>query len=111
MIEYVFFLDLKDDQAIIEEYDLWHQKVWPEVESQILSAGILDCKIYRYHNRLVLIVQSEYPVDWERKTLNDSLHVPTLEWEELMWKFQQALPGSLPGQKWMMAEQIYKLRK
>jgi L-rhamnose mutarotase len=43
--------------------------------------------------------------------LSDSLHVPTLEWEELMWNFQQSIPGSLPGQKWMMAQQIYKLRK
>lgn len=111
MIEYVFFLDLKDNQASIEQYDQWHKNVWPEVESQILNAGIFDCKIYRFNNRLVLIVQSEHPVDWELKSRNDSLHRPTVEWETLMWNFQQAIPGTLPGQKWMMGQQIYKLRK
>lgn len=111
MNEYVFFLDLKDNQTTIAEYDQWHTRVWPEVETQILSAGIFDCKIYRYNNRLVLLVQSEKPIDWERKSLSDGMHSPTLEWEELMWTFQQAMPGSLPGQKWMMAKQIYQLKK
>ena len=30
-------------------------------------------------------------------------------WEELMWRFQQPLPWSRPGQKWVPADKIYDL--
>ena len=111
MFEYVFFLDLIDNQDSIAKYDDWHKKVWPEVEEQIINAGIRSCDIYRYINRLVLIVRSENEMDWERKAESDSQHQPTKEWEQLMWNFQQSMPGSLPGQKWMMAQKIYHLQK
>jgi L-rhamnose mutarotase len=32
------------------------------------------------------------------------------EWEQLMWKYQQALPGSKPGEKWRLMEKIFDLR-
>jgi L-rhamnose mutarotase len=31
------------------------------------------------------------------------------EWEQLMWKFQQALPGAKPAEKWMLMDKIFKL--
>ncbi|OYX85880.1 MAG: hypothetical protein B7Y83_03325 [Flavobacteriales bacterium 32-34-25] len=32
------------------------------------------------------------------------------EWEELMWKFQQALPFAKSGEKWMLMEKIFELK-
>jgi L-rhamnose mutarotase len=31
------------------------------------------------------------------------------EWEELMWKYQQALPCAERGEKWMLMEKIFEL--
>lgn len=31
------------------------------------------------------------------------------EWEELMWKYQQQLPGSKPSEKWLSMDLIFKL--
>jgi len=33
------------------------------------------------------------------------------EWERLMWRFQQALPGAKEGEKWMRMERIFKLER
>jgi L-rhamnose mutarotase len=109
MNEYVFFLDLINDEELITQYDQWHQEVWPEVESQILKSGLSSCRIYRVSNRLVLIANSILEMDWTKKSESDLAHTPTVEWENLMWKFQNAIPGSAPGVKWRMAELIYKL--
>ncbi len=111
MNEYVFFLDLVDDPNGIGEYEKWHQNVWPEVEAQILRSGITSCRIYRFSNRLVLIAHSNQEMNWKKKSIADLGHPPTVEWEKLMWKFQQPIPGSLSGEKWKMAHLIYKLEE
>ncbi len=110
MNEYVFFLDLVEDEVLIAQYESWHRSVWPEVEAQILSSGITSCQIYRAFNRLVLIIRSEKEMDWEKKALQDAQHQKTIEWEELMWHFQRAIPGSNPNSKWQMAKMIYQLK-
>jgi L-rhamnose mutarotase len=33
------------------------------------------------------------------------------EWEELMWRFQQPLPGSKPGEKWRLMKEIFSLNQ
>lgn len=30
-------------------------------------------------------------------------------WEELMWNYQQALPGVNPGEKWQLMQRICEL--
>ncbi|MCX8492531.1 MAG: L-fucose mutarotase, partial [Cyclobacteriaceae bacterium] len=32
-----------------------------------------------------------------------------IEWESLMWKYQQALPLSKPGEKWRLMDKIFDL--
>jgi L-rhamnose mutarotase len=31
------------------------------------------------------------------------------KWETLMWTYQQAMPGSKPGEKWVLLEKIFTL--
>ena len=33
------------------------------------------------------------------------------EWEELMWKYQQAIPGAKPGEKWVLMEKIFDMNQ
>jgi len=31
------------------------------------------------------------------------------KWETLMWKYQQAIPGAKPGEKWVLMNKIFEL--
>ena len=57
MDRYCLTLDLKDDPTLIAEYEAWHQKVWPEIMESIRSAGIENMQIYRFANRLFMIME------------------------------------------------------
>jgi L-rhamnose mutarotase len=31
------------------------------------------------------------------------------EWEDLMWRYQQALPSAREGEKWLLMDKIFEL--
>ena len=47
MKRYCLALDLKDDDALIAEYEEHHQKVWPEILKSLKDSGIQQMEIYR----------------------------------------------------------------
>lgn len=103
-------LDLKDDGQLIAEYEKWHLEVWPEIKNSILDAGILSMEIYRFSNRLFMIMEVDDTFTFERKADMDAANEKVQEWETLMWKFQQPLPGAKPGEKWVLMERIFELK-
>lgn len=107
---YCLALDLKDDGALIEEYEAWHKTVWPEILESIRSAGIHDMEIYRYGNRLFMIMETDEAFSFEQKARMDAENQRVQEWEKLMWKYQQAIPRAKPGEKWVLTERIFKLQ-
>ncbi len=109
MKRYCLALDLKDDPMLIAEYEQWHQNVWPENEKNILDTGIINLEIYRVNNRLFMILEADDSFTFERKAKMDAANSKVQEWERLMWKFQQALPGARPGEKWVLMKKIYHL--
>jgi L-rhamnose mutarotase len=32
-----------------------------------------------------------------------------MQWEKLMWEYQQALPTAKPGEKWVLMKKIFTL--
>ena len=102
-------LDLKNDPLLIAEYRKHHERIWPEVKASILNSGILEMEIYNYGNRLFMIMETDENFSFERKKMMDAENLKVAQWEELMWKYQQPLPGSLPGEKWKLMECIFKL--
>lgn len=109
MNKYCFALDLKDDPELIQAYDEWHQQVWPEIINSIKDAGIANLEIYRYANRLMMLMEVDECYSAERKAAMDAANEKVQEWEILMWKYQQALPGVKPGEKWVMMNKIFEL--
>lgn len=108
-MRYCFALDLKDDQKLIAEYEKHHEKVWPEIIDSIKNSGITDMQIYRVANRLFMIMETNKDFSFERKNEMDRSNLKVQEWENLMWKYQQALPGTKRGEKWRMMERIFEL--
>ena len=111
MRRYCLALDLKDDPALIAEYEEWHRKVYPENEKNILDSGVINLEIYRVSNRMFMILEVDEAFTFERKAAMDAANPKVQEWEALMWKFQQALPGSKPGEKWLLMDSIYQLKR
>ena len=106
---YCLTLDLKDDPGLIAEYEQHHQNVWPEIVRSIEESGITHMEIYRYHTRLFMIMETEDDFSFETKSQMDADNPKVQEWEQLMWKYQQALPTAKPGEKWVLMEQIFAL--
>jgi L-rhamnose mutarotase len=102
-------LDLKDDAHLMAEYRAYHQKVWPEIIQSIKESGIILLEIYNVGNRMFMIIEADENFSFDKKSLADANNPKVQEWEDLMWKFQQALPWAKPGEKWMLMEKIFEL--
>lgn len=109
MKRYCLALDLKDDPALIAEYELHHRQVWPEIIASIRDSGILNMEIYRTGTRLFMIMETRDDFSFEAKALADAADPKVQAWEKLMWNYQQALPHAKPGQKWVLMEKIFMM--
>lgn len=108
-MRYCFALDLKNDPALIAEYEMHHRQVWPEIVRSIKDAGIESLEIYRIENRLFMIMEANESFSFEKKKEMDGSNEAVQRWEELMWKYQQALPSAKPGEKWLLMQKIFEL--
>lgn len=102
-------LDLIDDDTLIAEYERYHEKIWPEIAESIRSAGISGLEIYRIGTRLFMILEADDSFSFERKAAMDAANPRVQAWEDLMWRYQQALPMAKPGEKWLLMQKIFDL--
>lgn len=109
MKRYCLALDLVDDPAMIAEYEKYHQSSWPENLQAIKDAGIEVMEIYRTGNRMFMIMETSDDFSFEKKSEMDKTNPKVQEWEQLMWKYQQALPHAKPGEKWIVMNKIFEL--
>lgn len=109
MKRFCFALDLRNDPQLISEYEQYHEAIWPEIYQSIVESGITDMQIYRIDNRLFMIMDTSDDFSFEAKSKIDEENEKVQEWETLMWKYQQALPGARQGEKWMLMKQIFNL--
>ena len=110
MKRYCLALDLKNDAALIAEYEDYHNKVWEDIIASIKDSGIEAMNIYRTGNRLFMIMEVNESFSFEKKTAADLANAKVQEWEKLMWKFQQPLPWAKQNEKWILMEEIFSLK-
>ena len=109
MKRYCLALDLVNDEKLIAEYETYHQKIWPEIKKSITEAGIVQMEIYRFTNRLFMIIEATDEFNFAHKGAADAANPKVQEWEALMWKYQQAIPGAKQGEKWVLMNKIFDL--
>lgn len=110
MKKYCLTIDLYNDPGLIAAYEDWHKKVWPEVLQSITDSGILNMEIYRFADRLFMIVEADDTFTFEAKAQADAANAKVQEWETLMWQFQKPMPQAKPGEKWMLMDKIFELK-
>ncbi|WAC39776.1 L-rhamnose mutarotase [Pedobacter sp. SL55] len=109
MKRFALALDLINDEKLIAEYEAYHKAIWPEITKSIKDAGIVSMEIYRVANRLFMMMEVGDGFSFEAKAEADAANSKVQEWETLMWKYQQALPTTKPGEKWLLMDKIFSL--
>jgi L-rhamnose mutarotase len=66
-------------------------------------------EIYLLGTRMFMIMEVNENFSFEAKARADESDPKVREWEQLMWKFQQALPEAKPGEKWLLMERVFKI--
>ncbi len=102
-------LDLKDDPTLIAAYEAHHRNVPAAITKSLYDAGILFLDIYRWNNRLFMTMVTDDNFSFEKKKEMDESNPEVQSWENLMWTFQQALPGTKDGEKWQLMSQIFEM--
>ena len=87
-------LDLRDDPAVVAQYDRYHEAVWPEVLDALRASGIIDMTIWRRDTRLVMLIETEPDFSFDKLIAGADVHPRVTEWNALMGSFQRALPGA-----------------
>ncbi len=110
-MRYCLALDLIKDEKLIAEYENWHRDGWPEIKQSILESGITVMDIYRVEERLFMIMETNDEFSFEKKEAADAANPTVQRWEALMWKYQVAVPGGKPGEKWRLMNKIFSLKE
>jgi L-rhamnose mutarotase len=106
---FCFALDLKNDPTLIAEYKKYHERIWPEITQSLKESGIEDLETYLLGRRMFMILEVDESFSFEKKAKAYQQNPRVQAWEQLMWRFQQALPDAKPGEKWLGMERIFKL--
>jgi L-rhamnose mutarotase len=107
MKRYCLTLDLIDDKEMISEYEEIHKNVSQEILNSIKDSGIESMQIYRLHTRMFMILETTDDFSFANKAAMDASNEKVQVWENLMWKYQKALPTAKEGEKWIMMNQIF----
>jgi len=107
-MRHCLFLDLKDDPALIAQYEAHHRAVWPEVVAHLHGHGVTAMEIYRLGTRLCMVMETDDAVfDSARMARAQSTNPRIAEWEALMWRFQAPTPWTPEGSKWVEGALIF----
>ena len=111
MKRYCLTLDLKDDPTLIEKYKQHHapENQWPGINRHIRATGVESMEIYLFGTRMCMFMEVGDDFTFERMDEMNRQDAETQEWEQLMWGFQQAVPGAKPGEKWVLMDKIFEL--
>ena len=102
-------LNLKDDPELIALYKEHHRNVWPEVLEGIRDSGITRMKIFLKGRHMFMYCETHDDFSPRNSSKNPIQVRKNDEWQELMHKFQEQLPGSPRGEWWGPMEEVFDL--
>ena len=61
--------------------------------------------------KYIMILEVVDTFTFEKKEKMDIKNIKVQEWEKLMWSYQQKLPVAKKGEKWLLMDKIFQLKK
>ncbi|GAA0881227.1 hypothetical protein GCM10009119_41970 [Algoriphagus jejuensis] len=110
MQTFVLICDLKDEPEAIQAYVECHQAVSPEIIESIRVAGIVEMSIYRWSNRLTMILIGNDEFSFEKKAELDESNPKVQEWEAFLGQYQTNLPGTPANWRWAVMEKLFEYK-
>lgn len=109
MKTFFLLLDLKNHPEVFEAYEAHHKPIPSYIRQTILDAGVTRMDIYRFENRLLMHLETIDDFSFEEKSKKDAADPKVQEWENLMATFQELIPGTPEGTKWVLTNKIFEL--
>jgi L-rhamnose mutarotase len=107
-MRHCLFLDLRDDPALIAEYEAHHRAVWPEVQQHLREHGVTDMQIWRLGTRMCMLMETDDArFDPARMAQAETTNPRVAEWEALMWRLQAPTPWTPAGRKWVAGALVF----
>lgn len=109
--EFVFVVNLINDESKITEYLEYHKKIWPEVEAGFRKAGYKEIKMFRFNTTLVMTIRIPENADINQiGSIAAAYGKKCAEWNQIMSEYQVGVAGTNEGQKWAEAKLFYFFR-
>jgi L-rhamnose mutarotase len=99
---------LKDDPAVIAEYERLHGEPWPEIAQGMRASGVQRCYIFRRGNLLFFFGETDDAAP--KIELPAEVQQRLAEWGVIMTAWQAPIPGYTPDNpddKWAPMDEIY----
>lgn len=110
MQSFLLICDLKNEPEAIQAYIDCHKAVSPVILESIRIAGVTQMSIYRWHNRLSMILYTTDEFSFEKKSILDNANPKVQEWEAFLGQYQTNLPGTPPNWRWALTEKIFEFK-
>jgi len=111
-MQQILALDLKDDAELIEQYEIEHRRIWPDIAAQLREHGVTDMRIFRLGTRLVMLMETDdRRFDAAAFAASQRDNPIVQQWEARMDRYQTPTPWSQPGTKWTPMTPIFDLAK
>jgi L-rhamnose mutarotase len=110
MQTFVLICDLKDELEAIRAYVECHKSIDPAILESIRVAGVLQMSIYRWRNRLSMILVGTDDFSFEKKAQLDAENPKVQEWEAFLGQYQTNLPGTPENWRWALTEKLFEFK-
>lgn len=107
---FVLICDLKDDEEAIQAYVECHEAVDPAIIQSLHDSGILQMSIYRWQNRLTMILVGDEHFSFSKKAKLDNANKKVQEWEAFLGQYQTNLPGTPDNWRWQLMSPIFEFK-
>lgn len=97
--------NLVSDPKLQQEYLNYHKtqfKKWPEVSKGFCNAGFQQLLVFKNGRQLMLVISIPKGESLDKLNPKTTENNPRVDdWNQLMKKYQEGLPGTKPGEVWV----------
>jgi L-rhamnose mutarotase len=104
MPRYAFKLRIKPEA--IEEYEIEHKRVWPELLAKLKSVGISEYSIFRRGQDLTLVLRVD---DFDRAWDELDRDPVNQKWQQFMGRLFEPVPDQHRGERFAMLQEVFYL--